>query len=388
MGVALSDSSEPSPEESPSDLVVRSGEIVCYRLIDVGDEVLLDEAEAALRGGEQARRLTFSRTHASALVFKAPPLDVLLPSRSVRLGDGREVEVRVTARFFDIGIASVRFVLPIEANTPLAGLTPLLSELYELPALDDEGRLAIELLRPSLGGAIRGEPATDQLEPYTVVFVRAFAGQPLARDVLTHRQVLAKLLLGEVSPRPLAESELEVIDRFSFSYFENDLAVIDWDGALVLEPQGNRDVADVLEFACAQTVGLRGYDALIDRELEHFYEHVQQAHGFSPLALVWSPYAGLAKRIQERWLEVTEFTDRTNNALKVVADLYLARVYHAALERSRVPVWQAAITQKQARIAQVYDFLRGEVESRRTTFLEVAIVTLILVEILLVFVEG
>ncbi|MCA8924741.1 MAG: hypothetical protein KDD82_23205 [Planctomycetes bacterium] len=375
----------PSPD-AHADLVVRDGELICYRLIDLGDEVLLDEAEQALLGGEEARRITLSRTLASALVFKARPLDVLLPSRVVRLPDGSEAEARVTARFFDIGIASVRFVLPIPPETRLADLTPLLSKLYEHPELDAEGRRAIELLRPSLGEAIRGEPACEEIEPYTVVFVRSFVGDPSARQVLAHRQVLAKLLLGEVSPLPLAESELDAIDRFSFSYFDNDLAVVDWDGALVLEPQGNREVTDVLEFACAQTVGLRGYDALIDRELEHFYDHVQAAGGFSARSLLWSPYATLAKRVQERWLDATEFTDRTENALKVVADLYLARVYRAALERSRVAEWQAAITKKQARIAQVYEFLKGEVDSRRATFLEVAIVVLILVEILLVFV--
>ncbi|MEZ6187635.1 MAG: hypothetical protein R3F62_21825 [Planctomycetota bacterium] len=377
----MTDAADPaSSAPEPPELIVRSGELICYRLIDLGDEVLLDEAEQALLGGEQARRLSLSRTLASALVFKAPPLDVLLPSRVLKLPDGAEVEAKVTARFFDIGIASVRFKLPIEPETPLAALIPRLAQLYEFPALDEECRRAVELLRPSLGDAIKGSPATEEIEPYTVVFVRSFAGDPTAREVLAQRQTLARLLLGEASDEPLAESELETVDRFSFSYFQSDLAVVDWDGALLLEPKGNKDVADVLEFACAQTVGLRGYDALIDRELEDFYDIVLAQGSWS---LISSPYAALAKRVQERWLDATEFTDRTNNALKVVADLYLARVYKAALERSRIAEWQAAISQKQARIAQVYEFLKDEVDARRATFLEVSIVALILIEIVL-----
>ena len=68
---------------------------------------------------------------------------------------------------------------------------------------------------------------------------------------------------GRSRPRPAASC-----CRQRFSYFEDDLAVLTWNAALVVEPVAeDTDVQYVLEFANAQLLELRFYDALLDAEL-------------------------------------------------------------------------------------------------------------------------
>ena len=37
-----------------------------------------------------------------------------------------------------------------------------------------------------------------------------------------------------------------------FSYYTNDCTVLSWDSALIIEPSGEPEIADILEFAHAQ----------------------------------------------------------------------------------------------------------------------------------------
>jgi hypothetical protein len=173
--------------------------------------------------------------------------------------------------------------------------------------------------------------------------------------------------------------------RHAYSYLDDDLVLIDWDSAFVLEPTGSRDVPDVLELGCGQLQGTRYYDQLMDIELGRIYDDVERAGHVGPAQLLWSPYDRIAREVHERWLDMTEVTERVETSIKIVGDFYLARVYRGALERLRVPEWQKAVYRKQQLIAQVYALLKGQIDTRRSMLLELTIVLLIVFEIIMAF---
>jgi uncharacterized Rmd1/YagE family protein len=80
---------------------------------------------------------------------------------------------------------------------------------------------------------------------------------------------------------------------------------------------------------------------------------------------------------------VTELTEKVDNALQVTEDVYLARVYGAALELFRVKLVSAAVDRKLAIIRDTYAALYDEAASSRAGLMEAAVVVLILVEIVL-----
>lgn len=368
---------------SDGTLKVIRGRILCYRLFDVGDEIQLDQAETILSGLGR-RRTRLSREGAETLAFATPPLAVELGKRSVALPKrGRSVEADLTARFFDYAAVSLLFEIPIPVGASLADLLPICDELYDSPVLTAVGRDELDQLIPRLTPAIKGLHAWPGVETYTVIFVEELEGHPLGKDALA-TPGLGKLLLGETSEKRLANEERTDVLKHAYSYFEDDLAVIDWNSAFVLEPSGSRDIPEILEFATSQLLELRYYDDLLDVELNRIYDEVEEAgRGWS--ALLWSPYGGLARKVMRQLLELTEFTERVENSLKVIGDFYLARVYRAAVRRFRVPAWQESVGRKQTLVAQVYALLKGDIDMRRNTFLETAIVLLIVFEIAMAF---
>lgn len=367
-------------------LVVRRGRILAFRILDIGDEVRLDEAERVVTRSDEARRLRLSRAGSLALVLKAPPLDVALGTRPLPLlAGGRQIDVSISARVFDHGNISVRFELPIAPGTPLGDLTPLCDELYESELLSSEARGAVDSLLVRLGPTVIKPHSWSDVETYAVIFIEELEGHPTAAQVL-EGDVVPKLLLGEKSDRPLAPGQRNEMLRHAYSYLDDDLVLIDWDSALVLEPSGSRDVPDVLELGCGQLQATRYYDQLMDTELGRIYDDVERAKG-GPLQLLYSPYDRVAREVHQRWLEMTEVTERIETSIKIVGDFYLARVYRSALDRFRVPEWQKAVYRKQALIAQVYALLKGQIDTRRSMLLELTIVLLIVFEIVMALIS-
>ena len=334
--------------EAARPLVVRHGRLLGYRLLDVADEIDLTLAQT-LVDANTSRRGVMTREGARSLVFAAQPLEVSLGSRSFDLpGVGTTLKAEVSARLFEYGAVSISFDVPICEGTSLSDLVPLCDELYETPQLD---RLARELVKPLLTrvlSAVRGRHEWDGIEEYTVVYVQKFDGDPPASEVLSS-PVLASLVVGEPPSRRLSHGERQDVLKHAFSYFDDDLAVVDWNSAFVLEPSGSRDIPDLLEIATSQLLELRYYDGLFDREL----------------------------------VELSEFAERIDNALKIIGDFYLARVYESAVRRFRIRSWQASIDAKQALLAQAYGLVRGEIESRRSTVLELVVIALIVLEVIL-----
>jgi hypothetical protein len=204
--------------------------------------------------------------------------------------------------------------------------------------------------------------------------------EPLGAIALQNRVDLAPLLSGE--RRKLSEGARRDLLRQGFSYYEDDLVVLTWDRAFIYEPRADSDVADVLEVANAQLLELRYYDELLDAELPRMYDLVEEARGATSL-LAARRFARLARRLYTLVAEVTELTEKVDNALQVTEDVYLARIYASALELFRVPKLGLAVDRKLAIVRDTYTALYEEASSRRAELLELAIVFLIVIEIVL-----
>jgi hypothetical protein len=235
--------------------------------------------------------------------------------------------------------------------------------------------LAGALLRPTASGLA----ASGLTEDYLIGVVHGFDTRPSGAD-LPSQVDLVPLLSGE--QRALSEGARADLLRSRFSYYEDDLVVLTWDRAFIYEPSGDSDVVDVLEVANVQLLEMRYYDELLDDELPRMYDMVESTRrGMNVLAA--RRYAGLARRLYAMVADVTELTEKVDNALQVTEDVYLARVYAAALELFRVRLVSAAVDRKLAIIRDTYAALYDEASSSRSELMEAAIILLIVVEVML-----
>jgi hypothetical protein len=348
------------------------GRILAYRVFDAGDTIALDVAEKRL----DAKRVSMGGPQVEGLVIPVRPLEVPIAGCTVTIG-AQELTATCTAHVFDFGAVSFVYDIPIERNATLSSITPLCDALYDAPELTKLGTKHREELLKRLGDAVENPHAWADAETYTIIFVEEIAG--CALEELSKSEAVAKLLLGETTPKALSQAVKDDVLKNSFSYLVDDLVVIDWNSALVVEPSGSRIVPFVLELATSQLLEFRYYDLLVDRELARVYEYVEKVR---PRRLIRSPYGAATRKALEGYMELTEFTERVDNAIKSVGDFWLARVYRSAINRFRVPEWRESVEAKLQLVGRAYEMLKGEVEVSRGQVLEIIVIALILVELL------
>ncbi len=358
---------------------VADGAVHVYRLFDVGDGVDLARAEALL-AAPRSRLALESAKGTTALEIPRPPLRVALGERRIALASG-ERAATASARVFDYGVVSVRYRLPVEPGTPLPALVSLAEQLVARPTaeLDAAARAEAQELARALGPAIARPHAWEGLEAYHVFVVHRFEAPATAAEVAAGAP-LAELLLGETSPAPLSAGERQDVMKHAFSYLADDLAVVDWNSAFVLEPSRASDIPDLLEFATAHLLELRYYDALLDQELGSIYEELGARRRLS--RLVTRRYLKLQRRTAALRLEIAEMLERVDNAVKIIGDFYLARLYQGALRRFRVPDWEESVLRKQKLLVELNAIMNDAADRRRAELLELTVILLILWEIL------
>jgi hypothetical protein len=369
-----------------ADLTVAVGHVLALKLFDVANAIDLKRAET-LWAGHAAGRAARSRltgTPPKAVAFGEPPLGIVLGPVTLDLGH-ETVEAAATARLYEFGAASIALLVPV-AGRSWPDYVALMDALHRAVGLSAATALWDRLLAQLLGvvgGALERPDPSGLSEDYLIGVVQNFAGTRLTASELMAAVDLVPLLSGET--RPLSDGARAELLRARFSYYTDDLVVLTWDRAFIYEPRGDADVADVLEVANAQLLEMRYYDELLDAELPRMYDLVETTRrGLNVLAA--RRYAGLARRLYTLVAEVTELTEKIDNALQVTEDVYLARIYAAALELYRVPTVSAAVDRKLSIIRDTYTALYDEASSSRSELMEAAILLLILVEIVLALV--
>ncbi len=353
-----------------------------YRLFDVAEAIDLGAAERAVAA--PTSRLALQGAQSSgAIEIPRPPLRFALGQRDLPLARWAPDARRATAsaRVYDFGVVSIQYELPVAPGTSLGALVPLSEELLEpTPEIDAAARREADDLARALGPALDRPHAWEGLESYHVFLVRRFAeGRVSAADVLS-RAPVPELVLGETSEVPLSAPERQDVLAHHFTYLEDDLAVYHWNSALVVEPSGVEDVPDLLEFATAHLLELRYYDALLDRELHRIYDEIEA--GGSPVAnIVTRRYRKLERETAALRLELSETIERLENAVKIVGDFYLARLYQSAVRRFRLPAWQETVLRKQRLLADVNEIIGDAADTSRAELFEIAIILLIVFEI-------
>jgi uncharacterized Rmd1/YagE family protein len=82
-------------------------------------------------------------------------------------------------------------------------------------------------------------------------------------------------------------------------------------------------------------------------------------------------------------VEANGLFERAGNALKLVGDQYLARVYRLLATRFHLPAWEKDIRHKLEVLEGVYEVFAAQATHFRTEFLEIVVVVLILGEVVL-----
>jgi len=362
-------------------LQIQKGSILIYRVFDIAEEIQLSKLEGLLAQQPQQSpsRMKLTRPLRQALVIRNPPLRITLGEAEFKLGP-HAIKADLSVTVWDYGVLSILFQIPIVPGTPwnqllelshfITGDAPGVEELENLAR--QKSRDISKLIEP----ALERPHEWDVYEDYTVFFFEKISGINSPNE-LAEKVDIPALILGEPF-EALSQKSREPILESTFQYSQTDLAVIDWNAAVVVEPSGLRDVPDVLEFALTHQMEVRYYDDLLDKRLGELYDAIEQKRK----NIFGSRFLKLSHEANTRYIEFSEFIERVDNSLKVVGDFYLATIFRAVTKRFRLYDWESSIKHKMKLLAQVSELLQGEVNVQRSFLLEIIVVLLIAFELI------
>ena len=367
----------PAPTPVPSAAIAQSkslqGSVLVLIQFDVCEEINLD----ALRDIFGARRQEASFKHPAPGYVRFERAPVVEPVEPLILESGERLDVQI--KYYDYGVLSVVFELPF------SGDWDTLVRIASRWVWDtDFTSFAQKIVKQKIE---RARPALVKLydswlhEDYFVFHVREIAGNPSAAELLSSQGGrIAQIVRGEHVP--LSDGEQQEIMQSKISYYPNDLAVISWNGAFLYDSTaGAETVIQLLEYANSQLLEFRHYDELLTRELKSVYDFMDKGSG------IWARWrtARRASRLHTVLLDVDELTERADNAIKFLSDMFSARLYKVAASKIGVTDYKNLVNQKVHTAEELYRFMVEQFHQSRAFVLELMVVIILIIDLIWLF---
>jgi len=353
------------------------GSVLVLIQFDVCEEIRLDE----LRKIFPARKAEASFKKAPAYVrYQRTPVEETLEPLTLESGERLAGEIK----YYDYGVVSLEFELPFSGSwDTLVELSCRWTSDTNFEKLASRiVKQKLERAAPALVKPYDPKVAEWLQEDYFIFHVREIEGSPTADQLLAAQSIqIAQVVRGEM--QILSEGERQEILQSRISYYPSDLAVIGWNAAFLYDtPAGAETAIQLLQYANSQLLEFRHYDELMTKELENVYDFLE-AGGTG----WWSRWrtANAASKLHTVLLDVNELTERADNAIKFLSDMFSARLYKLCAQKVGVPDYKDLVKEKLQTAEDLYKFMVEQFNQSRAFVLELMVVVILIIELIYFF---
>ena len=326
--------------------------------------------------------------YAAGMTKRGPREPFFYRPRMIRLpevtrrGPRGPVPVQRTVKIYPVGAISIT----VRVHFDVAHAQDLVAfhDLYLDKVLlhDEVNALAEQVRRELLPFCTRPVAQLHDDEAYTVFCIRppltTGAGQPVRSEdwLAEHRREVAAVLTQETDIAYLSDQEAEESTGKYLSYYEYDLAVLDWDAALVVDAPANMDeTIHIIELANVQLAELEAYDRILDEAMDHAYRDLRSR----PLR----GQADVLRGLRELRIDLARLSDELSNITKFFGDWHLARIYQKLSARFHLEDWERVINEKLKTVDDLYMIFRQDQNNRWMMALELSIVVLFIIDLVI-----
>ena len=355
-----------------------SGEAYIMFAFDIGFEVDLDAAAPLVHEATRKRVVRGRRPAPVWFDYSPAPLTLVLEGEPVALGD-RATRPTIEMLVYDFGAALLTYRLALPGT--IQELARLGVELYDHAALEADARARVQSVMSVIAPAIERPRLSDAVEDYAVFAITSWDQGASPEDIVrAHAPDLARAI--EAESEPLSPEQTERALSGAMSYTPMDLAIVDWNGAILFDREPE-DVIAVLQHANIELLELR----YLDQELDAILDHADETLAALARSRLWPGFASgrMLTRFASVQTDAAVMFEGVNNAIKLLGNQYLARLYRLGAERLDLPSWQASVAHKLEATESLYAKMSDTTATRRLETLEWVIIILIAVSIVLPF---
>ena len=355
------------------------GSLRALLLYDIAEEFNINVLRGLLGAAAPPRAPEFRQPTPQYVRFERPP--VVEPCAPLQLATGESAAARL--RYFDYGVISLELRIGFETDWP--GLIALSNRWIESGEVEQRGLQIVRDHLKRLEPAIIKPYAAWLDEAYYVIYLREVSNgdaRPLtgSRLVSEYGREVSQVIRGET--QPLSEAEQKEVLAASVSYYPDDLLVVGWLAALVYDsPEDAAPLLELLEYANTQLLEYRRYDEILTAVLKDAYAALERRGGFFSR---WH-LARDAGHLNQLRLDVTELTERADNAIKFLSDMYYARAYRLAAAKVGAGDYRSLVDQKLRTAGELYEFMVNEFREARGFLLELLVIIILIIELVPIF---
>ena len=355
-----------------------SGSLLVFFLYDVGDAIRLDDLRRTVGAPPAKREPPFRQPTPEYVQFARPP--VIEPLPPVATEDGARIGGRIA--YYEYGVVTIQLEIPFEG--PWEEVVKLAARWMNAPELERKAAAVAHERAEKAGAAIVNAYRERLSEDYCVIHLHGVPGEDgriLTASELIGRfpDYIAQLVRGEAARFSPAE-RAEILEA-RMSYYENDLLVVGWSAALIYDtPEGAAPTIQLLEYANTQLLEFRHYDAVLTALLSQVYRSLEQGGVLARWRM-----ARDAGRLNTIRLDIRELTERVDNSIKFLSDLFAARLYRMAAAKIGVPDYRTLVDQKLESAGELYGFMMDRFYQGRAFVLELMVVIILVIELVFLF---
>jgi len=344
---------------------------VCYVMFafELGLSVKLELAAAQLKQDVERTKFRRNRRAPKYFDYDPPPLRILQHGQQINTGKFF-TKPQAELTLFDFGGCSVSYQIDIAG--PMSHLIELGEVLYDNAFLLEDARVRVQQLMEEIHDSISRPNLSESVEDFVVYHLEDFEGEPNITQLLDQgSREFASLLRAERDE--LGGEEIHDALNTRTSYGSEDCAVIDWNGALFFGHNVD-DVRAVLEFCNVEFLEMRFLDEQLDDYLEEAY---------AVLTMKKKRKEADLNKVARLQVDSALLYEAVENALKLLGDQYLARVYSLCSGKFHLPEWNSSIRRKLDTLDSIYQKLSDKAAQRRSEAMEWTIIILILIEVVM-----
>ena len=381
LGRTVGHSYIPGMSANHSDPIRYRGYVAYMFAFDLAYELKDAASISTLLGQPMAEYAVDQSKRSPRHLFFYRPRVVRLPPAE-RIGPGGLVRVETTVKLLTVGAVTITVRVPFETDS-----------ISELVAYHD-----IQFTNGSLQTDVRSLALRirDELAPYLVrpiaqvieeeaftVFcfngpLQSGTGENLNAEawLKSHRREVAGLLTQEDDSSELSDQEAEESTQHWLSYYGDDIVVMDWDAALLIDaPSDFEEALYVMELANLQLAELEAYDRLLDDALQSAYRDLRNR--------ALRRKTEVLADLRDLRIDLARMNDEMSNITKFFGDWHLARIYSIMAGRFHLAEWRKNVDEKLRTLNDLYQLLAGDQNNRMMLILEITIVVLFVIDLVI-----
>ncbi len=359
-------------------LKINKGSILIYRVFDIGETIDLEKVAGNFFQNSPMSRFKLKK-NTNAVIINNAPLSVSLGHFVFRVIEA-DIKVDIQAKIWSFGAISLNFVFIFENNFLLKDFIEYTSFIENSKEFNVVVAGKIQELTSQIDSFIQNKKIWKTNEDYVIYYIQEFAPtleKMELSDLVNKNDILFSVLINE-GKEVLSDQLKATLKDNIFQYSKNDMVIIDWNSAIIIDPSGDFDIPDIIEFSLCQLLELRYYDDLLDQELNVLYKSIDK----DTFSVLNKNYVKISREAAKKYIEISEIIENIENSLKVVGDFYYAKIFRSVSNKFRSNDWTKSVNEKLNNLAEIAKLLQHEISERRSTYMEMIIIILISIELI------